>query len=324
MTAERLHVVAYRPLPLDLRERIQAEHTLTCADPFDDPVGFEQLLPHAHALIGTAWSVDERQLDLAPQLRLISSTSVGLDHVDLQAAHARGIAVCNTAGVVEECVADTAFGLMFCTSRRLIELVDLVRSGRWKHRISEPHFGHDVHGKTVGLLGFGGVGQAIARRAACGFGMPVLYHRRTPIAFQLASSAAPVRHVGLAELLQQSDFVISTLPLTPATRHFLGAQEFAQMKPGAIFINVGRGGTVDEAALLQALDHGPLAGAGLDVFGQEPLAADSPWRSHPRVVPFPHIGAATHETRYAMLARATANLLDVLAGRSAVGRVYPS
>jgi len=191
-----------------------------------------------------------------------------------------------------------------------------VREGRWAKNIGEDLFGSDVHGKTLGLLGFGRIGQAVARRAALGFGMPVMYHARRPV--DLATQAPELQgkaiHTPLPALLAQSDFVVAMLPLSDSTRGMVNAELFAAMKPGAIFINGGRGATVVEQDLLHALDHGPLRAAGLDVFATEPLPLASPLRTHPRVTPLPHIGSATHDTRHAMAALATTNLLQALAG----------
>ncbi|MDB5878800.1 MAG: D-glycerate dehydrogenase, partial [Variovorax sp.] len=228
----------------------------------------------------------------------------------------RGIVLCHTPGVLDETVADTVFALLMATSRRVVEMSNLVREGRWTQNIGEDMFGFDVHGKTVGLLGFGRIGQAIARRAALGFGMPVLYHARRPV--DLATQAPELQgravHTPLEDLLARADFVVAMLPLSDATRGMIDAKVFGAMKPGAVFINGGRGATVDEAALLDALDNGALRAAGLDVFAKEPLPADSRLRTHPRVTPLPHIGSATHETRHAMAELATTNLLQALAG----------
>ncbi|RYF31062.1 MAG: bifunctional glyoxylate/hydroxypyruvate reductase B, partial [Comamonadaceae bacterium] len=230
--------------------------------------------------------------------------------------HARGIVLCHTPGVLTETVADTVFALLMATQRRVVELSNLVREGRWNQNIGEDLFGCDVHGKTLGILGFGRIGQAIARRAALGFGMPVLYHARRPV--DLGTQAPELQgralHTSLDNLLAESDIVVAMLPLSDATRGMIDAGFFSRMKPGAAFINGGRGATVQEDALLAALDHGTLRAAGLDVFAKEPLPLDSPLRAHPRVTPLPHIGSATHETRHAMAALATTNLLQALAG----------
>ncbi|KQP13254.1 D-glycerate dehydrogenase [Pseudorhodoferax sp. Leaf267] len=316
------NILVFRALPADQLARLQAVHQVTVADPKNDLAAFDAALPQAHALIGSSHPVDAALLDRAPQLQVISSVSVGVDNYALPELERRGIVLCHTPGVLDETVADTVFALLMATSRRVVELATLVREGQWKKNVGEDLFGWDVHHKTLGLLGFGRIGQAIARRAALGFGMPVLYHARRPVdlATQAPDLVGRATHTPLAELLPRADFVVAMLPLSPATRGMLGAEVFAQMKPGSIFINGGRGATVDEAALLAALDAGPLRAAGLDVFAKEPLPQDSPLRTHPRVTPLPHIGSATAETRHAMAALAVTNLLQALAGETPTAR----
>ncbi len=316
------NILVFRELPPDQLARLQAAHHVTVADPKKDLAAFDAALPTAHALIGSSYPVDAPLLDRAPHLQVISSVSVGVDNYALPALQQRGIVLCHTPGVLDETVADTVFALLMATSRRVVELATLVREGQWKKNVGEDLFGWDVHHKTLGLLGFGRIGQAIARRAALGFGMPVLYHARRPVdlATQAPDLVGKATHTPLNELLPRADFVVAMLPLSPATRGMLGAEVFAQMKPGSIFINGGRGATVDEAALLAALDTGHLRAAGLDVFAKEPLPQDSPLRTHPRVTPLPHIGSATLETRHAMAALAVSNLLQVLAGAPPTAR----
>lgn len=310
------NVLVFRPLPEDQLARLQAAHHVTVADPRKEPEAFAAALPGAHGLIGASHTVDAALLDAAPQLQVISSISVGVDNYPLAELHKRGIVLCHTPDVLTETVADTVFAILMATQRRVVELSTMVREGRWTKNIGDELFGTDVHGKTLGILGFGRIGQAVARRAALGFGMPVLYHARRPV--DLAAQAPELQgratHTPLDDLLARSDIVLAMLPLTDATRGMIDAAFFARMKPGAAFINGGRGATVNEEALLHALDHGTLRAAGLDVFAKEPLPADSPLRTHPRVTPLPHIGSATHETRHAMAELATTNLLQVLAG----------
>ncbi|CAN7479210.1 D-glycerate dehydrogenase [Variovorax paradoxus] len=316
MTTTKKNVLVFRPLPEDQLARLQAAHHVTVADPRKEPEAFAAALPGAHGLIGASHTVDAALLDAAPQLQVISSISVGVDNYPLAELHKRGIVLCHTPDVLTETVADTVFAILMATQRRVVELSNLVREGRWTKNIGDELFGTDVHGKTLGILGFGRIGQAVARRAALGFGMPVLYHARRPV--DLAAQAPELQgratHTPLDDLLARSDIVLAMLPLTDATRGMIDAAFFARMKPGAAFINGGRGATVNEEALLHALDHGTLRAAGLDVFAKEPLPADSPLRTHPRVTPLPHIGSATHETRHAMAELATTNLLQVLAG----------
>jgi len=315
MSDPRQSVLVFRELPPDQMARLTAVHDVTLADP-RAPGGqalFDAALPQADGMIGSSVTIDEKLLDRAPRLRVISSISVGVDNYPLAALKQRGIALCHTPGVLTETTADTVFALLMATSRRVVELGMLVREGRWQRNIGPDLFGWDVHGKTLGILGFGRIGQAVARRGALGFGMPVLYAGRRAI--DVPELGTRARHVTQAQLLAESDFVVATLPLNDATRGLMGPAEFAAMKPGAIFINGGRGATVQEPALLHALDHGSLRAAGLDVFATEPLPVDSPLRTHARVTALPHIGSATHETRHAMAVLATTNLLEALAGR---------
>lgn len=314
----RKKVLVFRELPPDQLARLQALHDVTVANPrlTEQRPAFQAALATAEGLIGSSYPVDEALLATAPHLKVISSVSVGVDNYDLGALAARGIMLCHTPGVLTETTADTVFSLIMATSRRLVELASHVREGRWTRNIGEELFGRDVHGKTLGILGFGRIGQAVARRAALGFGMPVLYHSRRPVdlARQAPELAGKAAHTPLDELLQRADIVAAVLPLSNETRGLMGAREFALMKPGAIFINGGRGATVQEEALLHALDHGTLRAAGLDVFATEPLPLDSPLRTHPQVTALPHIGSATFETRHAMAVLATTNLLQALAG----------
>jgi phosphogluconate 2-dehydrogenase len=316
------HILVFGALPPDQLARLQAEHHVTVANPKTDAAAFDAALPTADALVGASMPVDAALLDRAPRLRVISSVSVGVDNYALAELDRRGIVLCHTPGVLDETVADTVFALLMASSRRVVELANLVREGRWTQSVGEDLFGWDVHHKTLGLLGFGRIGQAVARRAALGFGMEVLYHARRPVdlAAQAPDLVGKARHTPLAELLPRADFVVAMLPLSDATRGMLNAEVFAQMKRGSFFVNGGRGGTVDEAALLHALDSGHLRGAGLDVFAKEPLPADSPLRTHPRVTPLPHIGSATAETRHAMAALAVTNVLQALAGQAPTAR----
>ena len=312
----RQTVVVFRELPPDQLERITARHEVIVANPRKpgQQAAFEAALPQADGMIGSSVAITDALLDRAPRLKVISSISVGVDNYPVASLQRRGILLCHTPGVLTETTADTVFMLVMATSRRLVELANLVREGQWQRNIGEDRYGWDVHGKTLGILGFGRIGQAVAQRAALGFGMPVLYHSRRPV--DVPALAGRATHAPLDELLARADIVVATLPLTQETRGLMGAREFGLMKPGAIFVNGGRGATVQEEALLHALDHGPLRAAGLDVFAVEPLPADSPLRVHPKVTATPHIGSATHETRHAMAALATTNLLQALAGET--------
>ena len=314
----RQKILLFREIPPDQLSRLEALHEVVQANPRlpEQQAAFTAALANADALLGSSFRIDAAVLDKAPRLKVISSISVGVDNYDLPALAARNIMLCHTPGVLTETTADTIFALIMASSRRLLALANLVGEGRWTRNISEDLFGWDVHGKTLGIIGFGRIGQALARRAALGFGMPVLYHNRQTVALtgELAPLAGKVVQRTLEQLLAESDIVALVLPLSAASHGLIGPNEFARMKPGAIFINGARGAIVQEPALLDALDHGSLRAAGLDVFAIEPLPLDSRLRNHPKVTALPHIGSATVETRYAMAELATSNLLQALAG----------
>lgn len=322
MSSTRHQILVFRELPEDQLARLQAAHDVTVANPrvAAQRDAFFAALPQAQALIGSSYPITDALLDEAPQLRVISSISVGVDNYPLASLRERGIALCHTPGVLTETTADTIFALLMATSRRIPELAMYVRSGQWQRNIGEDLFGWDVHGKTVGILGMGRIGMALARRAALGFGMRVLYNNRSVVPeSELGALAGQVHYVARDALLREADFVVSVVPSTPETKHLLGAEAFAMMKPSAIVINGSRGAIVDEDALLHALDTDQIRAAGLDVFATEPLPVESPLRTHAKVVALPHIGSATHETRYAMAEMATSNLLQVLAGEQPAG-----
>lgn len=313
MSSPRKQVLVFRELPPAQLARLQAAHDVAVANPrAGQKDAFEAALPQAQGLIGSSYRIDDALLARAPRLEVISSISVGVDNYDVAALRARGILLCHTPGVLTQTTADTLFALIMAANRRLVELANHVRDGHWSANIGEDLFGWDVHGKTLGILGFGRIGQALAQRAALGFGMPVLYHNDAPV--QVPALAGRARPAPFEDVLRQADIVAVSLPLTPQTRGLIDARAFALMKPGAIFVNGARGAIVHEQALLQALDHGTLRAAALDVFATEPLPLSSPLRCHPKVTCLPHIGSATHETRLAMAELATTNLLAALAG----------
>jgi glyoxylate reductase len=256
-------------------------------------------------------AVDAALLAASPALRVVSSCSVGVDHVDLAAATARGIPVGHTPGVLTETTADLAFALLLAAARRVGEGDRFVREGRWTPQRSwEPDLllGRDVHGASLGLVGLGPIGCAVARRAA-GFGMRVLGWSRT------RREVPGLVFTELPELLASADFVSLHLALVPETRRCIGRAELAAMRPGSILVNTARGGLVDESALVEALRAGPLAAAGLDVFEIEPLPAESPLRRLENAVLTPHVGSASLATRARMADLAVDNLLAGLAGR---------
>jgi glyoxylate reductase len=260
--------------------------------------------------------IDAHMIASAPRLRVISNLAVGVDNIDVEAATRAGIAVGHTPGVLTDATADLAFGLLMTTARRIAEADRHVRAGKWRTWGPMTMLGRDVHSSTLGLIGFGAIGQAMARRAM-GFGMRVLYlkHRSGKRRPMSDARVAGATGVSLHRLLTQSDYVSIHVPLTPKTRRMIGAREFALMKPGAILINTSRGAVVDQAAMLAALKSGRLAGAGLDVTDPEPIARLDPLLRLNNVVITPHIGSASIAARASMAAIAVDNILEVFAGR---------
>ena len=238
---------------------------------------------------------------------------MGYDNFDVDALNARKILLMHTPHALTETVADTLMALMLTTARRVVEVAERVKTGEWTKSIGPDWFGVDVHGKTLGIVGMGRIGLALAQRAHFGFNMPILYNARRH--HSEAEERFNARYCELDTLLQEADFVCLVLPLTDETRHLIGKEAFEKMKTSAIFINAGRGPVVDEKALIEALKNGEIHAAGLDVFEQEPLPVDSPLLSLPNVVALPHIGSATHETRYNMAATAVDNLIAALSGK---------
>lgn len=257
--------------------------------------------------------VDEELLDAAgPQLRVISNYAVGYDNIDLAACARRGIAVGNTPGALTETTADLAWALLLAARRRVVEGDRFVRAGKWRTWGPNLLLGSDVHGATLGIVGFGRIGQAVARRAA-GFGLTVLYTSRTR-APQAVETAHLARFVDLDELLARSDIVSLHCALTPDTRGLIGHRALALMRSSATLVNTARGPVVDQSALYLALRDGIIAAAALDVTDPEPIAADDPLLSLENCIVVPHIASATHATRGRMAEMAAANLLAGVRG----------
>ncbi|MDJ0867296.1 MAG: D-glycerate dehydrogenase [Myxococcota bacterium] len=313
MTAPRPRAYATRALPGGALAAVASVAALEVW-PGPGPLPAEILEPAARDAEGLLCLLTDRidagLLGGCPRLRVVSSMSVGVDHIDLVAATERRIPVGHTPGVLTETTADLAFGLLLDAARRIAEGDRYVRAGDWRpERVWEPDMllGRDVHGATLGILGLGAIGRAVARRAA-GFGMRVLGWSRT------RRELPGVAWRPLEDLLAEADFVSVHVALAPETRGLLDAAALARMKPGAVLVNTARGGIVDEAALAAALRSGRLAAAGLDVFEREPLAASSPLRALPQVVLTPHLGSASRATRARMAELAVANLLAGLRG----------
>ena len=254
---------------------------------------------------------DASLLDACPGLKAICNIGAGYNNIDVPACTARGVLVANTPGVPTETTADLGFALMMATARRLSESERFLRRGAWlKGGVHDEFLGGDVHGTTLGILGMGRIGQAVARRGALGFGMRVIYHNRSrlPATVEAESHA---QWVDKATLLKESDHLVLVLSYSPAAHHAIGAAELAQMKPTATLTNIARGGIVDDAALVAALRAGTIAAAGLDVFENEPKLNPA-LLDLPNAVLTPHIGSASVRTRRAMAALTADNLIAAL------------
>ncbi|HEY9073343.1 MAG TPA: D-glycerate dehydrogenase, partial [Desulfobaccales bacterium] len=255
--------------------------------------------------------IDAGLFEHAPALKVIANYGVGFEHIDLAGATKRGIVVTNTPGVLTEATADLALALILATARRVVEGDRRIREGKFQYWAPLLFLGQEVSGKTLGIIGLGRIGQAVAKRAA-GFGLKIIYHSRTRLQpgqeEELQDSYAP-----LETLLREADFVTLHVPLTPQTRHLIGRRELELMKPSAYLINTSRGPVVDEAALVAALRQGQLGGAGLDVYEREPELSPG-LADLENAVLLPHLGSATVETRTRMAVMAAENLLAGLRG----------
>lgn len=255
--------------------------------------------------------IDEAVLAAAPNLRAVCNIAVGYNNIDVAACTSRNVVVTNTPGVLDETTADLVWALMLATARRLTESETYLRNGEWQGWYLKQLLGTDVHHATLGILGMGRIGQVIARRAL-GFEMDVLYCNRSRLPEEI-ESRLKARHVPLDELLAKSDFLVLQVPYSPATHHLIGMAELRRMKPSAILVNAARGGVVDDAALIEALDNRTIAGAGLDVFENEPKF-DPRFLALKNVVLAPHIGSSTRVTRLAMAMTAARNMVAALTG----------
>jgi glyoxylate reductase len=264
--------------------------------------------------------IDDALLQRHPELRVVSNFAVGYDNIDVPAATSREIAVCNTPGVLTDATAELAFSLLMATARRIPESVDYVRDGKWKTWGPLLLLGQNVTNATIGIVGFGRIGQAVARMAS-GFGMTILAHDRSPETKE--THGLDVRFVDLDTLLAESDFVTLHVAYSEQTHHLIGTPELEKMKSTAILINTARGPVVHTDALVEALENGQIFAAGLDVTDPEPLPADHRLVSLPNCVVLPHIGSATVQSRDAMAVMAAKNLIAVLEGREPEAIVNP-
>ncbi|EMT51665.1 2-ketogluconate reductase [Brevibacillus borstelensis AK1] len=259
--------------------------------------------------------VDEELLSRAKRLKVVANMAVGYDNIDVTAAKKRGIQVTNTPDVLTEATADLTFALLMAAARRITEANRFLLAGQWTSWSPTLLAGQNVFNATLGIVGMGRIGEAVARRAK-GFGMSILYcnrHRKPE-----AEQAVGAQYRELDDLLKQADYVVMLTPLTPDTAKMIGEREFSLMKPTSVFVNVSRGGTVDEEALYKALAEKKIWAAGLDVFQKEPVPLDHPLLTLPNVVALPHIGSATYQTRMEMAKLAAVNIRAVLEGKEPV------
>ena len=317
----RARVLVTRRVFPDLLETLRARHDVV-DNQDDDPWTTAELAAHLAGMHGVLVDpgrrVDAALLAAASRLCVVSNVAVGYNNLDVAACTQAGIVATNTPDVLTDATADHAWALLMAAARRVVESDRWTRAGNWQGFALDAFLGAEVHGATLGILGMGRIGQAIARRAQ-GFSMRVVYHNRKPLAPGRADGPTPdggpgAEWVPLDELLARADFLVVLVPYSPATHHLLGAAQLAQMKPGSVLVNIARGGVVDDAALVVALQAGRPGAAALDVMENEP-------HFHPgllslqNVVLTPHIGSATRTARRGMVTLAMANLNDVLAGK---------
>lgn len=321
----RPHVFVTRQMPEPAMDLLRQHLSVSVWESATEPVPADLLrseLAKADGVLSfftDRW--DQERLALAPNLKILANFAVGYDNIDVAACTERGILVTNTPGVLTEATADLAFALLMAAARRIPEADQTVKAGGWTAMAADFMEGRSVFGGTLGIIGMGRIGQAVARRAV-GFGMRILYQNRRRD--EAAEAALGAEYRSLDALLTESDFVVVLCPRTPETIGLIGARELGLLKPTAVLVNVARGRIVDEAALYEALTAGRLWAAGLDVWAEEPVPVSNPLLGLSNVVALPHIGSATTEARTAMAVLAAENLVAVLTGKAPVSPVNPA
>lgn len=320
MLKEKIYIT--RKLPASVVKKLEGEFHIEMWDQEEEAVPREVLLEKVKdaraVLCMLTETIDEEVLDAAPDLKIISNMAVGYNNIDVEAATKREIIVTNTPGVLTETTADLTFALMMATARRLVEASDYLRTGKWETWSPMQLTGMDIHGATLGIIGFGRIGQALAKRAA-GFGMNILYYNRSQKPEAEKETAA--QYTALDDVLRKSDFISILLPYSEEIHHLISEKELRLMKNTAILINTARGGIIDEAALYDALKNEVIWAAGLDVFEKEPIHPQHPLLTLPNVVTLPHIGSASIATRMKMAELAVDNLYNALLGVGSIKRV---
>jgi glyoxylate reductase len=310
------YIYITRKLPEDAISHLQQQYEVGMWNKEDVPVPREILLhevSRADALLTMlSDNIDAEVINAGKNLRVIANFAVGFNNIDIETATKHGVAVCNTPDVLTDTTADLTFALLLATSRRIVEAAEYIKQDQWTG--SKPLFfaGHDIHHKTIGIVGMGRIGETVAKRAT-GFDMEILYYNRTRKLE--AEKRLGAKYTPFEDLIKMSDFIVCLTPLTAETRNLFTRNEFQKMKKSAIFINVSRGPVVDEEALYEALLQGEIAGAGLDVFEKEPIRASHPLLQFSNVVAIPHIGSSTIDTRSEMMDLCTRNINLVLSGK---------
>lgn len=317
-------VLLYQSVKEDTLSRLK-EHCDVCYFPqgrtSDNQRQFDEILLQTEAIIGSGIKVNADFLAKAPKLKVAATISVGYDNYDVAEMTKRGILLTHTPDILTDTTADAIFGLLMATARRIPELDQLVKTGNWKRMIGRELYGCDIHHKTLGIIGMGRIGHAIAKRGHGGFDMNILYTNRS--AKPEVEKAFNAERCELNDLLKRSDFVCLIISLTDETRNMIDAEQLALMKPGAILINGARGPVINEQALINALKTKQIRAAGLDVYNVEPLPADSELLELDNIVTLPHIGSATTETREGMADLAVDNIINGLKGTITQNMVNP-
>ncbi|KPH78785.1 MULTISPECIES: 2-hydroxyacid dehydrogenase [Bacillaceae] len=307
-----------RKIPGELVNIYENQYDIRMWEKEEEPVPREILvkeIQHADGIISMlSEKIDEELLSKAPHLKVVANLAVGFDNINVDAAKKRGIIITNTPDVLSETTADLGFALLMATARRVIEANNYIKTDQWKNWAPFLLAGTDIHHKTIGIVGMGRIGEAIAKRAK-GFDMEILYHNRSRK--EEAEKKLGASYVSFDELLRLSDYVVSVVPLTDETKRLFNKDTFRKMKPSSIFINISRGGVVDEEALVDALKNKVIEAAGLDVFKNEPINSEHPLLKLNNVVCLPHIGSSSIETRTRMIQLCLENVDGVIQGRGA-------
>ena len=315
-------VVVFSQIDPEILTRLQAQYDVVVIDPKQGDVNqqIQEHVQHADGMIGAGRLLNESNLAGAQQLKIISSVSVGYDNYDVGYLSQNQIWLSHTPHVLTETTADLAFTLLMSAARKVPYLDQWTKTGEWKRTVSQAQFGQDIYGKTLGIIGLGNIGAAIARRGLYGFNMNILYHNRR----EKLEMAQPLnaQYRSLDELLQQSDFVVVAVDLNAESKALISTEQFDVMQPHAVLVNIARGSVIDEQALIQALKERKIFAAGLDVYEKEPLQ-DSELFQLDNVVTLPHVGSATAETRKKMAELAYRNLVDALEGHQPAYLVNP-